>query len=245
MPHAETEIKKLFPLKANIKMKTLILEIKNGGLGDHLFWSHIPRIAKETRTYEKVLLSNQSNFRNKNYKKLIWELNPFVDGFTDEPGISIGDIFPVEGTNLLDMVMLAVGLDDGIRYHEPEIYYQPKNIEFLNEATVYDPNYISNAGFVTGPKVARYFKKNTIHVTHQMIVREKHALPILDFESFLASPDFWDFIDVVYSAKTVYCLVTGTPTLAAALKKKVCVFYTKDQHPMFRHSKLHTYIELP
>lgn len=35
------------PRKANTSSpKTLILHIEYGGLGDHLFFSHIPRIAK-------------------------------------------------------------------------------------------------------------------------------------------------------------------------------------------------------
>ena len=58
-------------------MEQLIIKIKHGGLGDHLFYSHIPRIAKESGKYNKVFISNQSDFRNKDYKKLVWEFNKF------------------------------------------------------------------------------------------------------------------------------------------------------------------------
>ena len=34
--------------------KDLIIKIEYGGLGDHLFFSHIPRIAKEMNSYDKV-----------------------------------------------------------------------------------------------------------------------------------------------------------------------------------------------
>ena len=67
--------------------KKLIIEIRKGGLGDHLFYSHLPRIAKETGAFDSVYISNHSFFRNEDYKKLIWESNPFVDGFTEDRGV--------------------------------------------------------------------------------------------------------------------------------------------------------------
>lgn len=224
--------------------KELVIQIQHGGLGDHLFYSHLPRIAKQAG-YERVLISNQSDFRNKNYKKLVWESNPHIDGTTDAPGIVVDNVRPTSSDmNLLDAIMLAHGLDDGIRGHEPELYYKPKSIEWLKGKTVYDPNYISNAGYVTAEKVIEYFKKNKIVIDYQMKVIGKHAIPILDFNSTISCASFFDFLDVVYSAEKLYCLVTGTATLAPALKKNAYVFFTKDQDPMFRHSKLNTYIQL-
>ena len=63
--------------------KILIIEIRKGGLGDHLFYSHLPRIAKQTKAFDKVYISNHSFFRHPDYKNLVWELNPFIDGFTN------------------------------------------------------------------------------------------------------------------------------------------------------------------
>ncbi len=227
-------------------MDQLIIKIKHGGLGDHLFYSHIPRIAKVSGKYSKVFISNKSNLRNKDYKKLVWELNPYIDGFTDEDGKSVDtvEIKENENTNLLDKIMLEFGLDDGKRYHEPEIYYKPKNIATLNEKIIYDPNYISNAGFVNGPKVQRYFKKNNIKIDYQLSIRNPHSIPIFDFGEFLKCENFWDFLDIVYSVKKVYCLVTGTATVMPALSKTAYVFYTKDISHVFRHSKSNDYIEL-
>jgi hypothetical protein len=231
--------------------KDLVIQIKYGGLGDHLFYSHIPRIAKQTGAYNRVFISNASDFRNKDYKKLIWEPNPFVDGFTDEPEtapMSFNNPTLEESDkktkNLLDYTMLAYGLDDGKRMHEPEIYYKPKFLPELKDKVIYDPNYISNAGFVTSKKVSKYFNTKKIHIDSQMCLIGTHAIPIPEFTEFISCATFWDFIDVVYSAKEVYCLVTGTATLAPALGRKAHVFYTKDQESVFRHSLLNNYIEL-
>lgn len=225
--------------------KSLIIQIKYGGLGDHLFYSHLPRIAKETKSYERVYISNLSVMPNKDFRKLVWENNPYIDGFTDKEGFY--PMFPEvrEGCNLLDEIMLRQGLDDGKRWHEPEIYYKPNLIQDLQDKVLYVPNYLSYSGFLTGPMIEKYFKKNNILIDYQGFIREKTALPILNFDSYLKTPSFWDFVDVIYSVKEIYCLVTGTPTLASAFGKHCTVFYTKDQKPMFHHSKLNTYIELP
>lgn len=52
------------------KTQTLILQIKNGGLGDHMFYSHIPRISKETGSYKYVFISNFQNFATQIIKSL-------------------------------------------------------------------------------------------------------------------------------------------------------------------------------
>src|ERR1035437_5148138 len=130
------------------KEKNLILQIKYGGLGDHLFYSHIPRIAKETGKYDRVFVSNLSEFRHPDYKKLVWEKNPYLDGFTDESGVErLVVIEETTDTNILDNVMLGLGLDDGKRFHDPELYFQPEYKKELVNKSVYDPNYISLVGY--------------------------------------------------------------------------------------------------
>lgn len=224
--------------------KTLILQIKYGGLGDHLFYSHIPRIAKETGRYEKVLISELSPFRSHDYRKIIWELNPFVDGFTNEEGLYIADAKPRSASeNLLDRIMIELGLDDGKRFHEPEIYYKPLILTELKDMVIYDPNYLSNAGFINAKKVNNYFNKNNIKVDLQLVERE-HYIPTLPFGKFLKAKSIYDFMDILVSAKEVYSLVTGTPTLAAALGKRIHVFYTSEMPAEFRHSKNNDYIQL-
>ncbi len=227
-------------------MAKLIIKIKYGGLGDHLFYSHIPRIAKEFGKYSQVFISNKSNFRNGDYKKLVWEKNPYIDGFTDDDGFSVENIKiqNYNKENLLDKIILEFGLEDGKRFHEPEIYYKPNNIKELNDKTIYDPNYTSNAGLGIGTKIEKYFKKNKVKIDYQLPVRKPHSIPTYHFNEFIKNETFWDFLDIVYSAKEVYCLTSGTATLLSALGKKANVFYTKNQDLIFRHSKSNNYIKL-
>lgn len=221
----------------------LVIHVKYGGLGDHLFYSHLPRIAKETGRYRNVFISQASPFRNQEIRKLVWERNPYVDGFSDEI-CPYPDLQKLEkGCNLLDQIMLNYGLDDGLRYHEPEIYYVPKLLDAMAGRSIYDPNYISNAGQLSPDLLVRYFTFRNIRIDLQMRLREK-SLPIVDFGSWLSSESLEEFCDIIHSCGTLYCLVTGTATLAAALGKPATILYGKGVTAFFRHSRLHTYTNI-
>ena len=223
--------------------QNLVLQVRYGGLGDHLFFSHLPRIAKQTGAYRNVYISNRSEFRDPEIRRLVWERNPYVDGFCDEWGDQALFDALGPGCNLLDTIMLCLGMDDGLRYHEPELYYQPSLKEELKNTIIFDPNYISNAGRITSDKIDRYFYDNDIRIDYQMITRSKF-LSISSCINWLESRSLEDFCDILYSCKHVYCLVTGTATLAAALNKGATVFYDKRITPIFLHSKINTYVNL-
>ena len=224
-----------------MSMKKLIIKVKYGGLGDHLFWSHLPRIAKTTGGYERVYVSNYSDCQHPDYRKLVWELNPFVDGFCDEDG-PYPEIKVSAGMNLLDSIMLARGLDDGKRFHEPEIFYRPRLRPELAKARVFDPNYISNVGVFSNTKLIKYLNEKGC-VDFQMRVRDKcfgvqKGVPILD------SADLFEYCDIIASCKSFLCLTSGGATLASALRKPAIVFYGYGQRAEHRHSKLHQFVEV-
>jgi hypothetical protein len=225
-------------------MKKLILDIRKGGLGDHLFYSHIPRIAKETGAFEQVYVSNHSLFRSPDYKKLVWETNPYLDGFTDEPGIYH---FPEEllpRANLLDTLMLKYGLDDHVRMHEPELYFQPEIIPSLSGISLYDPNFISYTGdLATGKKIEEWLQATGEMVTHQMKQLGPRYLGLTGKE-IVSAASIFEFCSVLVSADRLYGLTSGTVTLAAALKKPATVFYGDGHLALYRHSAMHRYIHL-
>ena len=225
-------------------MKRLILEIRNGGLGDHLFYSHLPRIAKETGIYEEVLISNRSIFRNEDYKKLIWEMNPFIDGFTNESGIYFYPDSIEADENLLDRMMLLYGMDDGKRMHEPEIYYQPIAEKKWQNSSIYDPNYISYTGDLQrGELIENWFIENNITIDYQLKKLGKNYLSI-NCEDLIDKTSLFEFCSLLISCKRMYCLTTGTATLAAALKVPVTVLYGEGHLQLFRHSALHKYVNV-
>lgn len=222
--------------------KILIIEIRKGGLGDHFFYSHLPRIAKQTKAFDKVYISNYSYFRNTDYKKLIWELNPFVDGFSNKKGLFKFSTYYNDEQNMLDSIMLAYGLDDGLRFHEPELYYKPIIDPSLAHINIYDPNFQSYTGDLrTGRLMEAYFTQNNIAIHYQMKFLGQKWRPVQVAETY-ACANVFEFCDLLASVNEIYCLTTGTATLAAALNKKLTVFYGNGHIRGYRHSALHNYV---
>jgi hypothetical protein len=244
--------------------RTVILQPGYPGLGDHLLISHIPRIAKGAGL--RVLFSKRASVRDPDYMQLIWESNPHLDGFTDEPGyclvgphatkapLSIAHVLLRlgldnrvgvldEGCNLLDQFMRAYGLDDGMRQHEPEIYHHIARQPKYEGLVVYDPNYITSAGNLTAETVREFFMRNNIQVDAQMTPRgNSFILPAVSRS--ISTEDVYDFCSLIVSCKHMFCLTTGTATLAAALRKPCTVLYGEGHNRLYRHSPMHDYVKL-
>jgi len=223
-------------------MKELVIKIKYGGLGDHLLYSHIPRIAKQSGQYDKVYISNHSDYRNTEIKKFVWERNPFVDGCSDKDVLYPTFSTVEEGINILDKIMLFHGLDDGVRFHETEIYYKPKIISRLKDAVIFDPNFITFCGHPSGKKVEDYFKRNNIIITHQMKILGRNSA--INCSQRISSESLEHFCDILNSCKSIYCLATGTAPLAAAINKPATVLFVNGALSMFYYSQLHNYIKV-
>jgi hypothetical protein len=247
--------------------KQIILQIGHGGLGDNLFLSHIPQIAKQTSDVHSVFISSHSVFRDEAYKSLIWNSNPYVDGFVDEQGIEIvgphtrdvrgssldryllkmgfnNRISHVEpGCNLLDQYMLDLGFNDGLRFHEPKIYQRiPKRNEYEN-AIIYDPNFITNAGAISTEAVREFFNREEIHPNFQM----QQCASVIDLPEItnrISAISLEDFCSLIVSCKALYCLTTGTATLAAALGKPCTVLYGDGVNKIYHHSRMHRYVHV-
>jgi tetratricopeptide (TPR) repeat protein len=218
-----------------------VIEVKHGGIGDHLFYSHLPRIAKQSGKYDKVYVSSRSQFRSEEYRKLIWESNPYVDGFCED-----GADYPIfdsveDGMNILDKIMLLRGLDDGKRFHEPELYLRCRPRFDLSGAVIYDPNFVSYVGEVSTEAIESFLRDNDIRITHQMKLWERH-FALRDCGIELHTPTLLEFCRAVVSCRRLLCLSSGTASLAAALGKAAVVFYGDGQKKMFHHSALHKYV---
>lgn len=247
--------------------KQIILQIGHGGLGDNLFLSHIPQIAKETSDVRGVFVSTHSVFRDAAYKHLIWEPNPYVDGFVDEPGLEIvgphtrrvrGSLvdhyllkmgfnnrisYLEPGCNLLDQYMLALGFDDGLRFHEPKIYQQiPRRSEYEN-TILYDPNYITNVGTISAEAVREFFKREDVQPNAQMQLYAS-SVELSEITDRISTASVVDFCSLIVFCKALYCLTSGTATLAAALGKPCTVLYGDGVNKIYHHSRLHRYVHI-
>ena len=226
--------------------EVLIIEIEYGGLGDHLFYSHLPRIAKETGRYKKVFLSDLSAIRNPQHIKLIWLLNPYLDGMINKPGKLFRKLDKrraYDGKNILDNIMLAYDLDDGLRGHQPEIYYKPKKISKYLDQIFFDPNWITKLYDKTTVEksISDYFFANNIKI--DFIFKPRNGFNLRNSNQIIVQDSsFEEFCDILYSCKHLYCFATGTAVLYEALGGSATVFFNSKMDAIFKYSNKHKYI---
>lgn len=236
------------------RKEILIIEVEYGGLGDHLFYSHLPRLAKESGKYDAVYFSNVSPFRRLAHKEIIWGYNPYLDGFVNWFGKTYRNLLintkktsegSPEKRNILDDIMVAYGLDDGNRFHNPEIYYRPNEKLEFKDKVIFDPNFVTPLYETSSiyEDVKAYFSVNNINVDLQF-KPNKSAGAILNESKYIVDDSFEEFCDIVSSCKELYCFASGTAVLAAALGKKVNVFYVDAVDPKFLFSREHNYIKI-
>lgn len=237
------------------KKRTLIIEVEYGGLGDTLFYSHLPRLAKESGRYDAVYLSNVSPFRKKRHKEIIWGANPYLDGYCSWFGETYRTMMQKnknlhidavsEKANILDEIMLAYRLDDGKRLHNPELYYSPKKISELEGKVVFDPNFVTPLydTSIVYNELRTYFLENHINIDLQFKPTDASG-EIVDPSQYIIDSSFEEFCNIIYSCKELYCFASGTAVLAAAMGRKANVFYVESMDPKFLFSKEHNYIKI-
>ena len=180
-------------------------------------------------------------------------IKPPYDDPQSFPFFSYKNLPFTRGENLLDKIMLHFGLDDGERMHEPEIYYTPKfRPEF--HKVIFDPNFVSQASCDFADILA-FFKEMGVKIDAVMGKKpdakngdkQKSCFDYSIDTEFIETPTLGDFCDLIYSAKAIYCFVTGTSSLCAALKKPANVLVgTKEPYicPRYLHSSLHKYYNI-
>lgn len=234
--------------------KELVIELPKGydGLGDHLVFSHIPRIAKETGKYEKVYVSNHMKYGRPEYKDLVWGLNPWIDGFTDEKGTFVHTIQfnrvlekwidLCEGINLMDSIMLLHGLDNDVRDHVPECYYKPekrKDLEWLSDKTLLDvgSRTISTEFFDTNTFLGMLREQGCSPDFYIVAQGLTNSLRV-DSNQTITPKDIYDWCDIMASCKEYVCFNSGGYWLSGALG-------IKGTHVWIREKNLPAWSYLP
>jgi hypothetical protein len=145
--------------------------------------------------------------------------------------------------NLLDYIMILRGLDDRLRFHEPELYFKPRIIDSLADAIVYDPNYVSYVGNLATEHVERYFCHKRI-MPDFMLQPRGNGLSVRHYGALLETENFEHYCSVIASARQFICLASGGAPLAASLGIPALVLFGTGQKSIFHHSRVTRYINI-
>lgn len=218
--------------------KILDLYIRYTGLGDSLFHSHIPKLAK-AKGYKIVNVYVDESIIESEKTELIWRENPFVDNILINKNKYQSVTGVRNGIPLLDSIAMDMGLADKIENFEPEIYFCPtKN---YNDLVVYDGNFITGAGFIDRKVIDKTleYENNLIYLQP---LSKRYIKPNLEPVEYLKTTSLKEYFNLVATAHKFYCLVSGGASLRPAFNKTATVFYGIGQCSEHRHSKLNNYI---
>lgn len=225
--------------RMNRKLDIFDIFIKYPGLGDSLFYSHIPRLAKGLGC-EKVRVHVPAAIFSEEKTNLIWRLNPFVDEVVENCDNHNSVIGVRYGVPLLDSIAMDLGLSNEIQNFEPEVYYQPKNS--YEGMVVYDGNFISGAGLINADLI-----RERLSVEKQLVCLRPLSSKYIESgqctDGYLSLNSLADYFDVLSSADRFYCVVSGGASLRPAFGKKSTVFYGAGQCAEHRHSHLNDYVD--
>ena len=216
--------------------KKKILYIDFGGLGDHLSFSTLPETCHNNGF--DFYLSSRSKIRSPQTLELIWKLNPFFKGVTDEePNCGHNNYTNLEGYN--DELSLNKNMEEKIGFPEsdlphnskyPIIYRQPNLIEDFKDCLLIDLNgtHFANHGYTYNwVKIKELIEAdisknnyNNVYFIKPSAVNYSNASFDFTIGESINVKDIFEYSDMIYSAKKIYTIWAGGSHLGSAIKWK-------------------------
>lgn len=212
-------------------MKEVILFVEYGGLGDHLFFSPLPRLLKTKGIADKVFLSRKSPFRSQQIYDLVWKNNPYFDGMSDkDPSPKILPNSKIDKViNLIASSYEIIDIDSEI---SPEIYgltIDPNSPS--RKGNYIDLNYVSFVGAISIlDKIKLLFRYKEFVVINPAW----YLIPFV-LRRFIRTISLLDYLSLIRNSSNFVCLASGGATLAAAVGKSAVVYYGYGQPSIFHH----------
>jgi hypothetical protein len=217
-------------------MKNFLIDVEFGGLGDHLFYSPIPRLLKEKHgNGARVYLSSSSKFRNWQIYGLIWANNPYLDGIRNKSELSFEEQLEIQivpNAHVSQHILARYSLDFS---HEvdPEIHFDLPSISSPHDYLI-DLNYSSYTGLLESD-ILRILEK--ISTKYIFINPEPKIKKLITEYEHLQTTSLFEYASLIQKSKRFICLTSGGATLARALGVSAYV-YTEPQYPqMFKHKE--------
>jgi len=201
-------------------MNRIIISQPWGGLGDNLQFSTLPKLYSEMG-YE-VYISKTNAYRNPEIYDLVWKLNPYIKGESDEPP-NAGHCRRLHffTPDFIKNIELSHGLVNGTSLY-PVVYYTPTTLAEYENTVIYDITSISSsysdAHIYTmfTQLFAKYPTCDKKKVTFASIANRETP----DFQTDqIIVKDIYHYCDIIYSCRAYISLLSGGSVLASALKQ--------------------------
>jgi hypothetical protein len=191
-----------------------------GGLGDNLQFSTLPKLYSELGF--DVYISKTNAYRNPEIYDLVWKLNPYIKGESDEyPNAGSCRRLHIITNQFITNIERSHGIWENNTIY-PVIYYKPNLIESFKNTLIYDSTSISSV------YSDEYIKTSFTKIFEMYPDCDKKKIQFKNIANRV-TPDFntdiivldniYHYCDIIYSCKVYTCLFSGCSVLASAIKQ--------------------------
>jgi len=216
-------------------MNDIIISQPWGGLGDNLQYSTLPELF--SKNGYNVYISINNKVRNQEIYDLVWGLNPYIKGISNEEA-NAGDpknyLWPPAEQNeyMIHRVEISHGFEKTNFF--PKIYYNPRNIPELNNDILIDLSGSSQIyDLIKYIEYIDYFTPLIINKNQniKIIILEKHNISSffdkvyqylkskIPDVGYLKVESLIHYCDVIKSCDTFIIVNSGCNSLASAIKQ--------------------------
>jgi hypothetical protein len=211
-----------------------------GGLGDNLQLSTIPRRFFEKFGYNGVYISNSTPWRNDEIKKLVWDNNPYIAGYTDKKGINIADngLIRYDGVTHWIANMEKIYGFDAPHGKVPEIYYSFNDKDTFNVSNkvIVDITSSNENNTMDKPyhrqKMKEYFDRLEDQITIVKFNNLKNNKTFIDYTNeiinnsveYIDVNSIYEYCEIIRKCKKYICSFSGNHCLAASIRNNLTCF---------------------
>jgi hypothetical protein len=224
----------------NKKNTTLTLDVW-GGLGDNLQVSTIPRRFYEKFGYKGVYISNSVPWRNKEIKELVWDLNPYIAGYTDKKGVNIADAGLINYDGITHWIpnMEKIYQFNSPFSKRPEIYFKIPDEDTFNVSNkiIVDLSASNENNTMNVERhrnnMKKYFDRLDEKVTLVKLNNIKGNKTFKDYTDeiivnknydFIEIDNIYQYCEIIKHCKKYICSFSGNHCLAAAIREDLTCF---------------------
>ena len=218
------------------------------GLGDNLQISTIPRRLYEKYGEKVVYISDATFYRNPEIRELVWENNPYIAGFTDQPGESKRSVLQIGRYDWIETWERLYGLSEPFS-QKPEVYIQKQNDLFgVSSSVVFDissseeslkvhlsqfPNYLDTHKKIIQDLYNQFKGKNIVKVVNPNLSKAASVdlmsllCPELDIKT-VEVKTIKDYCNVISNCNEFVSTHSGNHSLASCLRDSaICIIPKK------------------
>jgi len=232
------------------------------GLGDNLQVSTIPRRFFETYGYNGVYISNSSSWRNDEIKKLVWDNNPYIAGYTEKKGVNIVEngLIKYDGvTHWIANMEKIYGFNEPYG-KVPEIYFSFNKEDIFNvkDKVIVDITSSNENNTMDKPyhrqKMKSYFDNLNEQITIVKFNNLKGNKTFTDYTNeiitrsveYIEVNNINEYCEIIRNCKKYICSFSGNHCLAASIRDNLTCFAPEMYYNMkyFIFDKNFEYIKI-